>query len=135
MSRRFVAFCCAVAAVATGIAIWAGPNFVIALPASVSAVLAASLVFLEAGTAWVPSPSSRAVPPLPSTTGSLRRAFHSGRLGREGIVDTLDRLERAGPNPDLPARRLEETGRILRMPEREFREYLRTRIAQLELRS
>ena len=135
MSRPLAVFLSALAVTATGIAVWAGPNFTIALPAAVVAVIAASLLFVEAGADRISFPRPGRAAPVPSAAGSLRRAFTAGRLGREALVDTLDRLERAGPNPGLPARRLEETGRILRMTEREFREYLRTRIVQLELRS
>lgn len=135
MSGTLLAFLCAFATVATGIAVWAGPNVSVALPAAVVAVIAASLLFIEVGANRISSARLRRAAPSPSAVGTLRRAFTSGRLGREAIVDTLDRLERAGPNPNLPARQLEETGRILRMSEREFREYLRTRVDQLELRS
>lgn len=133
--RDLFAVLLAVAVVATGIAVWAGPNFVIALPAAVAAVVAAGLLFLGAGLDRIPSRPLRSAPVPATSMVGLRRAFTSGRLGRESLVETLDRLERAGPNPDLPALRPDEADRIWRMPPKEFREYLRERLDQLERQS
>lgn len=133
--RDLFAVLLAVAVVATGIAVWAGPNFVIALPAAVAAVAAAGLLFLGAGLGRIPSrPLESSLRPATSAM-VLRRAFSSGRLGREALVETLDRLERAGPNPGLSALRPDEADRIWRMPAKEFREYLRERLDRLERQS
>lgn len=135
MTRALVLFLSALAVTAAGVAVWAGPELSIALPAGVLAALAASLLFVEVGTSHASFPSLRASRPLPPSTAYLRRAFTFGRLGRETILETLDRLERTGPNPGLPARDPAETRRILRMPRREFRAYLRARLDRLELAS
>lgn len=125
----------AAAVVATGLAIWAGDNFILAVPAATAAVLAAGLLFAEA----VLESSRTARPPEGDTgsneVGTLRVAFRSGRLGREAIAELLDVLERAGPNPGLPSRRADETSRIVHMPAAEFRSYVRQRLDDLESRT
>jgi hypothetical protein len=125
----------AVAIISTGIAVWAGDNFALAVPAATVAVLAAGLLLVDAflersRTAGLPEGSSE-----PKETETIRAAFRSGRFGREAIADFLDRLERAGPNPGLPSRRAEETRRLMRMPYAEFRNYVRQRLDDLESRS
>ena len=132
MTRSLLVLLSALAVGATAVAVGAGPNFAIALPAGVIAVLAAALLFVEAGTTHaaplsVPSPAV-----FSPSTARLRRAFVFGRLGRETILETLDRLERAGPNPNLPIREREESRRLLAMSVPEFREYVRVRLDQLE---
>jgi len=135
MNRSLGWFLLAVAVVAMGIAVWADNNFRIAIPASVVAVIAAGLLFIDAfvGRETLPRPVEER--PAVREAGPLRTAFRSGRLGRETIADLLDRLERAGPNPGLPGRLGEETKRILRMPADEFRNYVRQRLDDLESRS
>jgi hypothetical protein len=135
MNFPFGWFLPAVAIVATGVAVWAGDNFSLAIPAAVAALLAAGLLFVDAvlGPGWVARRPEG--PFLAGEAGPLRTAFRSGRLGREAIADLLDRLERAGPNPDLPGRRTEETNRLVRLPSGEFRNYVRQRLDDLESRS
>lgn len=135
MRRPLVVLLSAFAVIATGVAIWAEWNLSIAVPAAVIAIICASLLFVEPWANRTPSPFVQSRLPSSGAGGSLRRALTSGRFGREAIVDTLDRLERAGPNPSLSARRPEEADRILRMPEGEFREYLRGRLDRLERES
>ena len=135
MNRPLTAFAGAVAAVATGVAVWAGTNVALALPAATVAVAAAALLFVES----VPSVTRRGLPPVPLRSSSgvdrIRTAFRTGRVGRELIVSLLDNYERTGPNPAFAGRRPEEQARLARLTGSEFREYVRGRIDELEARS
>jgi hypothetical protein len=125
----------AVAAAATGVAVWAGSNLAVALPSATVAIAAAALLFVEV---WLRSPPSgrRVAPSAPrGEPVELREAFRSGRLGREKLVLALDQLERAGPNPNLPGRRSEEIREFGRMSAAEFRAYVRRRLDELEERT
>jgi hypothetical protein len=125
----------AIAAASTGLAVWAGDNFAVAVPAATAAVLAAGFLFAEA---WFERSRTVRLPEggsEPKEVETVRVAFRSGRLGREAIADLLDRLERAGPNPELPGRQAEETRRLMQMPLAEFRNYVRYRLDDLESRS
>lgn len=123
----------ALAAVATALALWAGSNLALAVPAGVVAVAAAAFLF---GEAWLRHGTRRAVPatPLPAadSASALRTNFRSGPLGREAIVVLLDRLEREGLHPELPARRPAEFARFARLSPAEFRRYVRDRLDELE---
>lgn len=135
MNLGFGGLLVTVAVVATGLAVWAGDNFTIAVPAATGAVLAAGLLIADVAlgrsrTARRPEEGAEA-----KEVDTVRVAFRSGRLGREAIADLLDRLERAGPNPELPRRHAAETGRLARMSAAEFRIYVRQRLDDLELRS
>lgn len=133
MARWVGWYLVAIAAVAGGIAIWAGPNFAIAVPAGVIAVIAAGLLLVVGGVPGITGGSIRVVASASSVdAGSLRPLFRRGGLGREAILEEVDRIERAGPNPWLPSRRPEETARIREMPEEEFRRYVRERLDRLE---
>lgn len=135
MRRPIAVLLLTLALLATGIAVAAEWNLSIALPAAGVAVAAAGLLFGEAWRQRGRSAPAYGPPSSLVATVALRRAFTSGRLGRQAIVDTLDRLERSGRNPELPVRSTDETGQILRMPERQFRDYLRMRLDRLELDS
>jgi hypothetical protein len=135
MNLPFGWFVPAVAVVATGIAVWADDNFSLAVPAAVVALLAAGFLFVDAFLGREPIARPSAGRSVSREAGPVRTAFRSGRLGREAIADLLDRLERGGPNPDLPGRRAEETRRLARMPSAEFRDYVRHRLDDLESRS
>jgi len=135
MKRAPAALLIALAAGATGIALWAGPNPQIAGPAAATAVGAAALLFVGVGLdAW----SGRSVPTPPAAPERdeflFRFGFRSGRLGREEIVATLDRIERSGPTPLLPGRSVREVQSIVELPRADFREYVRHRIEDLEER-
>ncbi len=123
-----------IAAVAIVVAIWAGRNVTIAIPAAAVAVGSGLLLLVEV---WGIPPAAR--PGDVSVGGSpritVRDLFRTGRLGREEIVELLDRLERAGPNPQLPGRGTEELDRISRLSRAEFRAYVRQRLGELEARS
>jgi hypothetical protein len=124
----------AIAALAAALAIWAGPNLTIALPAAAIATLAAGLLFVEAGIESRNRRLRRSELSWQPELFRLRSAIRSGPLGREELVTTLDRVERAGPAPDLPARAGAEMEAIVGLPASEFRRYLRTRLDDLEAR-
>lgn len=121
----------ALALVATGLAVWAGTNLAAAVPAAVLALTAAALLFAEA---WTSSgrPTAAAGGRRGRSRDTLRAAFRSGRMGREAVVDLLDRLERAGPHPELPTRPVEELNALGRLTPAEFRHYVARRLDELE---
>jgi len=122
-----------IAALATALAVWAGSDLVIAIPAAGLAVLAADLLFVGA---WLDARDRRA-PPLPRyphEVSRLRLALRSGTLGRGDLILVLDRLERSGSNPDLLPRTASELDALVHLPPSEFRQYLRQRLDDLEIR-
>jgi hypothetical protein len=124
----------AVAAGATGLAIWAGSNLALAIPAAGLATLAAGMLFAGA---WLEARSRARRRPLshrPREIFRLRHALRSGPLGREELVTTLDRIERQGPTPELPARSVEEMEGLVGLGSTDFRLYLRGRLDDLEAR-
>jgi len=135
MNYALAGFLVAVAAGATGVAIWAGPNPAIAAPAAALAVVAAGLLFLAAGVDRPPVAAPPRPPALPRDEYLFRYGFRSGPLGREEIVATLDRIERSGPNPQLPSRSSSEVASVVELPRADFREYVRRRVEDLEVRS
>jgi hypothetical protein len=124
----------AVAAVLVGVAIWAGPNVPLALPAAAIAVIVVAAMFVLA---WADSEGRKR--PKVATVWEpdvfrLRTAIRSGPLGREEIITTLDRVERMGPTPDLPTRGVDEMNQLTKVSPEEFRTYLRRRLDDLEAR-
>ncbi|MGI0130234.1 MAG: hypothetical protein ACREDE_01145 [Thermoplasmata archaeon] len=124
----------AVALVAVGFAVWAGPNLSIAVPAVAVATLATSLLFVAAWYQDQDRSRRSAPPPWEPELFRLRYAIRSGPLGREELVTTLDRVERNGPTPTLPPRSPEEMESLVRLSPNEFRQYLRSRLDDLESR-
>jgi hypothetical protein len=122
-----------VAVAATVLAVVAGANLSVALPAAAIAVLAAALLFARS---W--SHRARpADPPAPRTrtdTDRLRLAFHSGRLGREEVAIALNRLERSFLDPDLAPPPLDELTRVAALPPDQFLAYVRGKLDRLEAR-
>lgn len=117
---------------ATGVAVGAGANLSVAAPAAGVAVAAAGGLL---GAVWLDrtpalAPPAAASPPRDEYL--FRFGFRSGRLGREEIVATLDRIERAGPNPNLPVRTSEEVASVVDLPRADFRAYVRRRVEALE---
>jgi hypothetical protein len=124
-----------VAAGATGIALWAGSNLAIAAVGAATAVVAAGLLFLSA---WVDRAEPRpVVRPASSDRNVLpfRYGFRSGRFGREEVIETLDRIERLGPTPELKSRSSTEMHALVRLSGPEFSEYVRHRVDDLEART
>ncbi|HUJ78593.1 MAG TPA: hypothetical protein VLX64_06260 [Thermoplasmata archaeon] len=121
----------AIAVVATFVAIDAGPNYSVALPMSVIAVTAALFTAADAL-----ARTAHRTPPRSSSrggrTGGLREWFLRGRIGREQIVLLLDRLDRAGDRPTLPLRSSEEIEGLVRLPDAEFRAFVRRRLDAIE---
>jgi hypothetical protein len=125
----------ALGAAAAGIAIWAGSNLSVALPAGALAVAAAAFLLVDAGLRSA-SPSRRAPAPTPTNPKrNLRAAFRSAGFGREVILDAVDRVDRILLRPELPTRSIEESQRVQRMSPEEFRAYLRDRLDAIEARS
>jgi hypothetical protein len=125
----------ALIAIAIALAITAGPNIALAVPAGAAAVvLAASLgpygVLASRG-------EDRRPVHVPDSRPSLRalRAFAGDRIHREELVLLLDQVERAGPNPRLPSRPRGELSTIVSMNATGFRKYVATRVEQLERES
>ena len=120
---------------ATGVAIWAGPNLSIAVPAAVIAVVAAALLFLEVALRSGTGRSRLSAESLPPRPAAMRTAFVSGRLGRERLVLLLDVLDRRAGVSDRGPRSPDEIDRFSLMPPEEFRAYLRGRVDDLEART
>jgi hypothetical protein len=122
----------AVAIAASGLALGAGRDLSIALPAAVLAVVAGALTIVEVLVQGSP-PRARRESTVPNPRASVHAAFRSGRYGREELLTTLDKLERAGPHPDLPSRPAGEIDRLTRLPAAEFRQYVADRLHALEV--
>lgn len=135
MIRRFSVLAGVLAAAAAGIAVWAGANLALGVPAAVTAVGLASLLLVES----IPRSLGRGeTGPAVRPTGEadrIRTAFGTGRVGRERIVSLLDAYERSGPNPAYAGHRPEEVARLVALPGHEFRAYVRSRLDDLEARS
>jgi len=127
--------CLAFIVLTTGIAIAAGPNLALAVPAGAAAVVLAMFLGLYS------SASLRSLERRPHRAPEIRPSFriHRGLVGdpihREEVLLLLDRVERAGPNPRLPSRTRSELVRIMSMETPEFRRYVATRLDQLERES
>jgi hypothetical protein len=121
----------AIAGVATGVAVLAGTNLAIALPAAAVAVISAALLFAELG-----ADRAGAGPASEARSGTdidrLRLAFQSGRIGREEIVLALVRLERRSVDPGLRMPSAEELRRIVDLPRDGFLGYVRSTVDRLE---
>ncbi len=122
------------AIVCTGIAVWAGPNLPLALPAAALAVVCAGALFAGAWSDSVGRRRTRAPMQWEPDVFRLRTAIRSGPLGREEIIATLDRVERMGPNPNLPTRSADEIHELTHVSPEEFRVYLRRRLQEMEAR-
>jgi hypothetical protein len=122
-----------VAAGATVLAVLAGGNFALALPAAGLAVLAAALLFVRTWSRRARAPESPAAAPR-TDTDRLRLAFHSGRIGREEVVVALNRLERELLDPDLSPPPVPELTRLAALPPEQFLAYVRRQLDRLEAR-
>ncbi len=119
---------------ATVLAIDAGANLAVAIPAGGVAIVVAGLLLLTSlgQVAWRPSAAPSLEPP--TATSSMRAAFRAGRAGRMSIVVELDRVERRVLDPTLPTRSAAEEHRIRHLSPAEFRAYLNARLDAIEAR-
>jgi len=125
---------CVVAVLASGLAIAAGTNEALVLPAATVAVVAAALLLAGVAerTRW---PSGRALPVLPADPARVRSSLAAGVRGRPTIVWLLDNLERSAGTPNVPVPSDEEIARLKSLRPEEFREYVAARVAELERRT
>ncbi|HXW66751.1 MAG TPA: hypothetical protein VEL82_02580 [Thermoplasmata archaeon] len=115
---------------ATIVALLAGPNLAIAVPAAALAVLAAGLLF--AGAFFERGAGSRGPePPALPVQPRFPNGIAGSRLVRAEVLRRLEGLERAGAltGPSTPP---EEQERLLRLPPEEFRRHVRERLDRLE---
>jgi hypothetical protein len=122
----------AVAAGAVALAVFAGPVLIVAVGAGLVATLAVALLLLVPMRHLARPASKLAPPPVPAVPFSLIESFRAGRAGREEIVHVLDRIERAGPRPNLPVTTDEEVARLRALSHAEFRAYVRGRLTVIE---
>ncbi len=122
----------AIAAVAATFAVVANKNLPVAVAAAAIAVLAASLLFAQAWSARVP-PAPELPMSLASDADRLRLAFRSGRIGREEIAITLNRLERSFRDPELSAPSSAELARVAELTPEEFLRYVAAGLDRLEV--
>jgi hypothetical protein len=122
------------AAVATAVAVLAGADYALAVPAATVAVAAAALSLLGP---LVRRREERVRTPYlaPIHAGSVREAFTGGTAGWEDIVLQLDLLERKVARPNLPIRTGPEIKAIVRQPPETLRRYVARRLDELESRS
>jgi hypothetical protein len=120
---------------ATAVAIWAGANLALAIPAAVVAISAATLLIAEVALRAGAGRSTVAPGPASPQPAEVRTALVSGRLGRERLVLLLDTLELRASGVKRGPRPPEEIDRIAKMPAEEFRGYLQARVDGLEGRT
>jgi hypothetical protein len=131
MKAPFGALFPTLAILAVGVAVWAGPDYAIAVPATVLGVAAAGLTIVDAIRRRPHRPTTAFRLPDRSDYG-VREMLRSGAVGRAEIVALLDRVDREGDHPDLPLRTPAELGRLVSIPEPQFLEYVRSRLDALE---
>jgi hypothetical protein len=123
-----------VTVVLTVIAVAAGTNEAIALPAAGGAVAAAAglLVGIAEKTRW---PAVRTIPLLPADPARVRTSLGAGLVGRPGLIALLDRLERAGGDTTVGVTSADEVKRLRSLSDSQFRAYLDARLRDLEGRT
>ncbi len=125
---------CIVAGAAAGIAVVAGTNLPVVVPAAAVAVGAASLLLVGV-VERVRWPATGPVSSAPGDVGRVRASMSSGAWGRADLVALLDHLDRSEAGKLLPSTSREEIARLQRLSREEFREYLRVRVSDLERRT
>ncbi len=125
---------CAVAMVATFVAVGAGANASLAIPAAAVAVGAAAflLVGIVGRTRW---PVLRELPTLRADPALVRSMLQAGSLGRPSLVRMLDALDRTSGHPDAPVTPVTEIARLQSLPRDRFLAYLDARVSDLERRT
>ncbi len=138
LSGSFLALLLAALGVAA-LAIWAGPNLAVALPAAVGAATLGAVMVLDGWRSGSRAPrGSPGLPTavtgsgsVPSSGGSLP-ALDGSRFDREELVLLLDQIDRSVRNPHLPSHRPDDLERIAALPHDAFVAYVRDRVAELE---
>jgi len=125
---------CVVAGVAAGVAVAAGTNLAVIVPAAAVAVGAASLLLLGM-VERIRWPDGSTAAPTPTEIGRVRTSLTSGAWGRSDLVALLDHLDRSEAGKQLPSTPAEEVTRLQALSREEFREYLRVRVGDLERRT
>lgn len=125
---------CVATAVGAGIAVAAGTNLTVIVPAAAVAVGAASLLLFGV-VERVRWPEVAPVTATPADIGRVRSSMTSGAWGRADLIALLDHLDRSGAGRQLPSTSPEEVARLQRLSREEFREYLRARVSDLERRT
>lgn len=122
---------CVVAVIASGLAVAAGSNASDAIPAAGVAVAAGALLLIGVAgrTRW---PAGRAIPTLPADPARVRSSLQAGEHGRPALVLLLDNLERAARDPNRRNTTIAELARLRALSAEEFRNYLDTRVRELE---
>jgi hypothetical protein len=123
------------AGVATGVAVWAGPNLAVAVPAAVIAIAMGVLVGVSQ--AVKPSGPAPVEVEVPETTSLvvLESALTSGPLGRAYVLSLLDGLERRLRDRNAPMRSEADQQRLVRGSDAAFRTFVEKRLTELERES
>jgi hypothetical protein len=125
---------CLVAGVGAGVAVAAGTNVDVIVPAAAGSVAAASLLLLGVieRTRW---PSVDADRSASADPGRVRSSLTGGAWGRAELVALLDHLERSERGARTGGTSPEEVARLQALSREEFRGYLGARIGELERRT
>jgi hypothetical protein len=134
MNRALTVALCAVAILATLLAIDAGTNAGVAIPAGAAAATAGALLLggIVERTRW---PRVREMPTLREDPMRVRTMVAAGTLGRPSLIRLLDALQRTGVSPDASPASPEEIARLQGLSREKFREYLNSRVSDLERRT
>lgn len=134
MNTGVAVLLCVVAGVAAGIAVAAGTNEAVVVPAAAVAVGAGALLLVGVveQTRWPsPRPRTASTPDL----GHVRSSVGAGAHGRTELIALLDHLDRASGGPRLASRSSEELAHLQALSPEEFRAYLSARVGELERRT
>jgi len=122
-------------AAATGVAVWAGPNAAVAVPAAGLAVAGVALLAALSFVGRLRPSRTLFRPPERATLVLLREGFRSGPLGRQSIITALGGLDASIRGPRRAPVSMDEESRIREMPSADFRRWVETRLAELERES
>jgi hypothetical protein len=134
MSPGLTALLCVGAAFAAAVAVAAGPNESLAVPAASVSVAAGALLLVGVveRTRW---PSRPPVAGPTADPARVRSSFEAGARGRNELIVLLDRLERGEGERYLSYRPPEELARLQALAPEAFRQYLGDRVSDLEGRT
>lgn len=137
MSRMLALTLLGVAVVCVGITFNAGQSLALQEGGAAAAVAFAIIAGILLYTSDGPAPADHRGPDRsmagPATEPSaIEQAFAEGPFGRERIAVTLDAIERAMRNPDLPAETPDELDRLWALKPAEFNAYVSRRLDRLE---